>query len=493
MKKSILCGIALVAGLLSCTEDYTDWASPQANAAKEAAQRLELAIQPTISSIDFATYKEEVVQLFTTNLTEAQADAYALAVTGDGADDAVIVAADAAGRVETADLIEAVMTLYGANPVERTLSIAVGTIATNTTADGDVKVQRKAGPFTLKAKLDAPYIDAGGYYLVGNIDGWTCTRVEAFHMVNNGGDAYDNPEFAVTIDAVSGISTYEIKMIPAADFNADGTVKDWGRAFSQLPGVDIASNEGALSNSNSGGNIKFDAVEDAAQYTITVNAMTSTYTVEVVMAGDQSKFDTDPILFLTGSNYSWGGTWLPMVPVYGDGNTLSWRMIYLHEGEEFKFAPQQGWGNDFGYNVEAVVDEAGMNPIESGTNIKVGKSGWYIILVDNTAGARKVTFLKPEVYLIGNTAAAGWDVAESGLFTVPDSESGKFVSPAFAKDDEVRMCVKLPDIDWWKTEFVVTAEGTLDYRAGGGDQARVKVGAGQKCYLSFANGTGSYK
>ena len=73
MKKIIFCGIALVAGLLSCTEDYTDWSTPQSNAAKEAAQKLEMAIQPTISSIDFATYKEELVQLFTTNLTAEQA------------------------------------------------------------------------------------------------------------------------------------------------------------------------------------------------------------------------------------------------------------------------------------------------------------------------------------------------------------------------------------------------------------------------------------
>ena len=54
MKKIIFCGIALVAGLLSCTEDYTDWSTPQSNAAKEAAQKLELTIQPKVSNIDAA-------------------------------------------------------------------------------------------------------------------------------------------------------------------------------------------------------------------------------------------------------------------------------------------------------------------------------------------------------------------------------------------------------------------------------------------------------
>ena len=492
MKKIIFCGIALVAGLLSCTEDYTDWSTPQSNAAKDAAQKLELAIQPTISSIDFATYKEEVVQLFTTNLTAEQADAYALAITGEGAANAVIVAADAYGKVETDDLKEAVKTLYGANPIERTLNIAVGTIAKNATADGDVKVQRTAGPFTLKAKLDAPYIDAGGYYLVGNIDGWKCSRVDAFHMTNSGGDVYDNPVFTVEIEAVDGVETYEIKAIPAADFKADGSVNTWDRAFSAPSGVDVVSYEGLLSNNNAGGNIKFAAADGATSYQVTINAMTATYTVTPITAG--AIFDTDPVLYLTGDHYNWGAAadnWVPLVPVHSHAN-LSWIIIYLHQGEQFKFAPQQGWGNDFGMNAESVVDNAGMNP-SGDNNIVVGNAGWYLIKVDNTPGARKVEFLKPQVYLIGNTAAAGWEVAESGLFTIPDTENGKFVSPAFAKDDEVRMCVKLEGADWWQTEFVVTAKGQIDYRGAGNDQARVKVATGQKCYLDFTKGSGSYK
>ena len=492
MKKLIFCGIALVAGLLSCTEDYTDWSIPQNNAAKDAAQKLELAIQPTISSIDFATYKEELVQLFTTNLTAEQADAYALAITDENEANTVIVAADASGRVETADLIEAVKTLYGANPIERTLKIEVGTIATNATADGDVKVQRTAGPFTLKAKLDAPYIDAGGYYLVGNIDGWKCSRVDAFHMANGGGDVYDDPVFSVEVEAVDGIETYEIKAIPAADFNADGSVKTWDRAFSAPAGVDVVAYEGILSNNNAGGNIKFAAVDGASSYQITINAMTATYTVTALSAG--AIFDTNPVLYLTGNQYGWGASadnWVPLVPVHSHAN-LSWIIIYLHQGEEFKFAPQQGWGDDFGMNVESVVDKAGMNP-SGDNNIIVGNAGWYLIKVDNTPGARKVEFLKPQIYLIGNTAAAGWEVAESGLFTIPDAEDGKFVSPAFAKDDEVRMCVKLEDADWWQTEFVVTAKGQIDFRGAGDDQARVQVKAGQKCYLNFKNGSGSYK
>ncbi len=501
MKKIIFCGIALVAGLLSCTEDYTDWSTPQSNAAKEAAQKLELTIQPKVSNIDFASYTGETVQLFTTNLTAEQAEDYSVIISNEDNSKTLdeVLTADANGYVATSDLIEAVKTLYGANPTERTLNITIVTIAVNATADGNVSVQRASSPFQLKAKLAAPYIDANGYYVVGNIDGWTCTRVDAFHMTNSGGDVYDNPEFSVTIDAVDGIETYEIKMIPAADFNADGTVNSWNRAFSAPVGVDTPAYEGLLSNSNAGGNIKFSADEDADSYTITVNAMTSTYTVEPNMAANMTIIDTDPILYLTGDHYNWGGGdngWIPLVPVLvktweGEtANNTSWIIIYLHEGEQFKFAPQAGWGNDFGMSAK-IIDSAGMNP-SGDNNIIVGNAGWYLIKVIN-GEERIVEFLKPEVYLIGDCSSAGWNVDTSGLFTIPTTEKGKFVSPAFVNDAEVRMCVKLEGFEWWQTEFVVTNTGAIDYRASGGDQARVKVNAGQKCYLNFNNGSGSYK
>lgn len=488
MKKNILLGIVLVAGLWSCTDDYTDWADPQSNAANDPAQVLQMAIQPITSSIDFASYTEPTVQLFTTNLSEEQAASYNVTFTGEGTSNVVTLTTDPTGTFETEVLSKMVNDLYGANPTERTISVLVSTIATNSTADGDIQVKREAAPFTLKAKLAAPYIDANGYYVVGNIDGWTCTRVDAYHMVNNGGDVYDNPEFTISLAAVDGIETYAIKIIPAADFKADGTVNSWERAFSQQAGADNVANEGTLSNANAGTDIKFQAVDGASSYLLTLNAMTSTYTVVAQSAG--AIFDTDPVLYLTGNHYNWGDPWVAMVPVNGYP-TFSWTIIYLHEGEEFKFAPQAGWGNDFGMSAE-IIDNAGMNPSGS-DNIVVGNAGWYLIKVDNTDGARKVEFLKPNVYLIGNTAAAGWEVAESGLFTIPETEDGKFVSPAFAADDEVRMCVKLDGVDWWRTEFVVTAKGQIDFRGAGDDQARVAVKAGQKCYLNFGNGSGVYK
>lgn len=490
MKKIILCGIALVAGLMSCTEDYNDWASPQSNAAGEQNPPLEMMLQPTVSAIDFSAVTDETIQLFTTNLQEGQVESYNVKIEGADIDKDVTIVADEDGYIKATELKDAVKALYGAAPVERTLIVTVSTQVKVTTEEGVIIVKREANPIEIKVTLDAPYIDANGYYVVGNIDGWKNIRVDAYHMTNNGGPVYDNPEFTVDIDAVDGIDTYEIKMIPAADFKDDGSVDSWARTLTALPGVTTKDYEGTFSNTNAGDNIKFDATEDAESYTITINAMTCTYTIEANMGGDKSIFDTDPILYLTGNNYGWGSTWVPLVPIHSNP-TKSWRIIYLHKGEEFKFAPQAGWGDDFGMSA-TIEDKAGLEP-SGDNNIIVGNAGWYLILVDNTEGARKVTFLKPELYLIGNTAEAGWEVAPSGLFTIPDTDKGKFVSPAFVKDDEVRMCVKIEGIDWWQTEFVVTKDGALDYRGAGGDQARVTVTTGQKCYLNFNNGSGSYK
>lgn len=209
-------------------------------------------------------------------------------------------------------------------------------------------------------------------------------------------------------------------------------------------------------------------------------------------------FDSDPVLYLTGDHYNWGNPWVPLVPVNGYDN-VSWIIIYLHEGEQFKFAPQAGWGGDFGmgWGTTTVVDNAGMNP-SGDDNVTVGNAGWYLITVFNTsAESRTIVIDNPNVYLIGEGSPTSWSVGTDGLFTTPTTETGKFVSPAFVKDAEARMCVSLNDlqgntIDWWRTEFVVR-NGQIVYRGNGGDQERVSVAKDKKCYLDFTKGIGSYK
>lgn len=193
---------------------------------------------------------------------------------------------------------------------------------------------------------------------------------------------------------------------------------------------------------------------------------------------------------MTGSNYGWGDKWLQLVPFHSSEEDF-WTIIYLHEGEQLKFAPQAGWGGDFGYTGTTINDEAGANITSSSDgNLVVGKAGWYLLKVQN-GSTKTLTVLQPNVYLIGD-AAGEWNIADSHKFTIPTTEDGVFESPAFAADAELRMCVSVDGFDWWKSEFMVF-DGKIEYRGRGIDQNRVNVKAGQKVTLNFTAGTGEIK
>lgn len=199
--------------------------------------------------------------------------------------------------------------------------------------------------------------------------------------------------------------------------------------------------------------------------------------------------DETPIIYMTGANYGWGATWVPLHTVNGSANT-AWLMVYFEAGEEFKFSPVPEWNGDFS---PAVGTDEANSGISTPNNCKADKAGWYIIKVNKET--RIIDIYEPKVYLIGDCSKTGWSVGDEGLFTVPDTKAGKFVSPAFEKDASVRMCVNIGE-DWWKTEFVgLDYEGTkwITYRADGPDQTRYNVTAGQRAYISFDNGYCQYK
>jgi hypothetical protein len=52
--------------------------------------------------------------------------------------------------------------------------------------------------------------------------------------------------------------------------------------------------------------------------------------------------------------------------------------------------------------------------------------------------------------------------------------------------------VKIPDYDWWKSEFMVF-DKKIVYRGTGGDQDRINGTKGQQVYLNFTNETGDIK
>lgn len=434
MKKTLLYSLAALASisLASCAGDYDDWGSPQSNA-QEEAKNVTLNITPA-AAINFTGLTAEKVNFFDASITAPDnmtATSYQVEVEltdKDGNTVKKTLSADLDGQVATADLKAAVEEVCGKYPTERTVK---------TTAKANLKCDNGEAFYALSNQVEnhvTPENFGTSYKLV--IDGTTEVALKT--------DDESYPEFTAAFEGTQG-STWEI-----IDENGE------------------AMDEGEFA--------------ETAKYKATFNAESAS--AEVKKA---------PELYLTGSEYGWSATWKQLTPVYGDDAVDEfWTIIYLSEGEQFKFAPQAAWGNDFGYTGTTINDEAGANITSSDDgNLVVGNAGWYLLHVTNGT-THKLEVLAPNVYLMGD-AAGEWNIAESHKFTVPTTKDGVFESPAFAANAELRMCVNFGNYDWWKTEFIVR-NGKIEMRGRGGDQEpRVNVTAGQKAYLNFTDGTGEIK
>ena len=464
MKKSLIYGMVLATALMSsCKGDYDDWAAPQGYDAEEA-QNVSLTASNG-ATIDMNNVTGETVNLFSTTFEAPEGFTvigYELEV-GATEEDVDVLPSDANGSIAATDLVSLVESIYGKAPIERTLK-AASTIYLS--KDGE-SFYAHSNFVDVKVTLITPDISQN-YYLVGDFCGWDEASMLKFS--HSDVNIYDDPVFTIKFTTTEANQYW--KIIPQKNID--------NGEFWANPGVVGVAVDGDASMSGFlvTENAQAGKIEEPGKYIMTIDMMAGTYSIT-----------KQPLeLYMTGSNYGWGATWLPMTPCYGSDVDF-WTIIYLHEGEQFKFAPQAGWGDDFGGQA-TVNDVAGANITVDGTNLVAGKAGWYLLYIHN-GSERTFTVLEPNVYLIGDTAGE-WNVADSHKFTVPTTEDGVFESPAFANDAELRMCVSIEGFDWWKTEFIILG-GDIAYRGRGGDQERVAVKAGQKAYLNFAKGTGEIK
>lgn len=205
-------------------------------------------------------------------------------------------------------------------------------------------------------------------------------------------------------------------------------------------------------------------------------------------------------LFLIGSSIQtpWE-SWKPIPQVEGlDGNYYG--IIYVPAGGEFKFATEIN--DELGYNqIKEIVDEAGAG-ISAGDNqkIKVANAGWYTLHFKGTISKDKkninwtLTVYKTQVCLIGACIGqSDWGFADENALTPPDDPNGEWVSPAFTDSKELRVSVKVGDINWYNTEFTVH-KGDVFWRMKNmpnnwaetmGKDYSVTTTPGQKLYVNF--------
>lgn len=463
--QALYAGILVAAlGFTACDEDYTDWAAPQSNAQQDpsAALQLEIAAAST-DAIDRETCADTVDLVSIVGMAQAPAGSSAIlsTLTVNGSYTVPCTMQKGVARVAVAQLDSVVRLAYHSlQRTERTLTLS----ATGTIVTPSGQALRAASNEVSATYLQvAPPATEQAYYILGDFCGWTA---EAALPMQDLGNGVFQCEFSATKDSW-------FKILPQSGIVNGGV--DWGAVLGSSVDGDTSTDTFVTWS----GAQAFKVGE--GDYRLTLDMVNWTYTLRTV----------SPELYLTGSAYNWGSTpedWQPLVPVY-DKKGEFWKIVYLTAGDEFKFAPQRGWGGDFGADQLTFVDHAGAALSGTG-NVVVGQSGWYLLYVD--AANKVLETFKPEVYLIGNTVGA-WELKPENCLNVPEGKDGDFLSNPLSADGELRMCVHpKDDIDWWKMEFIIL-NGEIVYRGSGPDQERVNAGAGQVVSLNFTTGKGSVK
>lgn len=469
MKKYMLFGGVMCAmlGLSSCDESFNDWAAPSVNdpEAALAAYGIDVTGSGVQVNMNDAERPDSIrlVSISSTN-EEVVSLEYDKVTINDCKIPYVVKGKDVYVGTYAIDSL-ARLALKSQKYETRELKVSV---------DAHAKLQSGSSvAFTKEViqketPIETPAVDPNGYYLLGEVNG-------------NGWNPEEPVWFAKVADGIYEVTvTTENEGENWYKFYGGTDAGNWDGANAHVMGCDTNGDGSLFNYINWSADLQCPIISGKGKWKVRLDVNNWTYTINEVK----------PDLFLTGSNYGWGDKWLQLVPFHSSMEDF-WTIIYLHEGEQLKFAPQADWGDDFGYTGTTINDEAGANITSSSDgNIVVGKAGWYLLKVQN-GSTKTLTVLQPNVYLMGD-AAGEWNIADSHKFTIPTTEDGVFESPAFAADAELRMCVSVDGFDWWQSEFMVF-DGKIEYRGRGDDQNRVNVKAGQKVTLNFTAGTGEIK
>lgn len=210
-------------------------------------------------------------------------------------------------------------------------------------------------------------------------------------------------------------------------------------------------------------------------------------------------------LYVVGNFCGWDwGNCFEFIPVY-DHPEMYWRMVWIDDSG-VKINTNKAWDNNEKGYADITVDGELKDKISSNEgNISSATPGWYLMIVTATVEGRdikyNVQFNEPNVWLMGPSISdsAYGELNEAGKFEVPTTQDGDFVSPAFTgaspggDDGGLRVYVKIPNNDWWHSEFTLAGD-QISYRGTGGDQKPyLPCAVGQKLYLNFSTGKGSLK
>ena len=307
--------------MVSCTEDYTDWANPQSNPDKEEAVSFgdgSVTPEGVINLADVTGDKVKVASIVAPTSTK---DTYApfFKINFDGQSFDI----DADGNMAKADLVNYITNTYGKRPIERDMDATLEAWQSNGSTAAKVKMTTSEN-FQVKAIPEAPFID-NGYYLVGDmfttddVNGWTKGVAKAFNHSEK--DVYDDPIFTVSFETTKADQYW--KIIPKKNIDSDDI---WaaGVVGPKVDGDD--SMTGLLTN----GDAKAGKIAKAGKYKLTINMMDYSYTIEEV--------NYDPFIYFIGATDGWTNAEQKLALV-DDAKGVYTGYLYC--------ADPNGWGNQF--------------------------------------------------------------------------------------------------------------------------------------------------
>ena len=220
--------------------------------------------------------------------------------------------------------------------------------------------------------------------------------------------------------------------------------------------------------------------------------------VKAVYQAPDAKF-TDNLYLIGSSIQTPWQSWKPIPQVQGVAGNY-YGIVYLPAGGEFKWGTEN---NDYrGINRLKEINDVDGAGISAGDeqSIKVTNAGWYTLHFKGKITEDKknidwtLTVYKTQVCLIGACIGqTDWGFANENALTPPDDPSGDWVSPAFAAGSELRVAVKVGDIDWYRTEFSIY-KGNVFWRKHNiidswaknvGSDYSVATTPGKKLYVNF--------
>ena len=370
--------MTLLMSMVSCTEDFTDWAHPQTNPEEKAVAFGDNgSVTPVDYVIKLADVKTETVKVASivapTTSNAAYTPVYKINFDGQSFD------IDAEGNMATADLANYIVEKYGKRPTERDINATLDAWMNNGATA--VKMATSA-TFQVKAIPEAPVIE-NGYYLVGDMfttettNGWTKEAAKAFNHSDK--DVYEDPVFTVSFETTKADQYW--KIIPKKNIDS-GEIWAAGVVGPKVDGDD--SMTGALTN----GDAKAGKIAKAGKYKLTINMMDYTYTIEEV--------NYDPFVYFIGATDGWKSSDQKLALV-DDAKGVYTGYVYLADpngsGFQFKFQRKAGdWNNAIGAGALSTFSGAATN---EGDNIGVN-AGEGVYYMDVNLSEGKINATKVE-------------------------------------------------------------------------------------------------